>query len=43
VDFYLGDGITAVEEAHYAPLTEEDLQATLDIWDAGTTGTQVEG
>jgi phosphate transport system substrate-binding protein len=34
VDFYLGDGIVAVEEAGYVPLTDEALEETRAAWDA---------
>ncbi len=33
VDFYLGDGIAAVEEAGYVPLTDEALEETRAAWD----------
>jgi phosphate transport system substrate-binding protein len=41
VDFYLSDdGIAAVDEVGYVPLSTEDLDATRAVWDARETGTR---
>jgi phosphate transport system substrate-binding protein len=40
VDFYLGDGIAAVEEVGYVALPDDQLAATVAIWEDRTTGTQ---
>ena len=41
VDFYLsGEGLGAVSEVGYVDLSDEDLQATLDAWEAKETGTR---
>jgi phosphate transport system substrate-binding protein len=42
VDFYLTDeGIASVSDVGYVDLTDEALQATRDLWEAKTAGTQV--
>ena len=38
VDFYLGEGMEAVEEVGYVRLTDEQLAATRMTWEARTTG-----
>jgi phosphate transport system substrate-binding protein len=41
VDFYLSDeGLASVSEVGYVDLAEEDLQATLDVWESKQSGTQ---
>jgi phosphate transport system substrate-binding protein len=41
VDFYLSDeGIVSAEEVGYVPLSEEDLGATREVWEARETGTR---
>jgi phosphate transport system substrate-binding protein len=40
VDFYLGDGITAVAEVKYVDLASADLDATRQVWEAKTVGTR---
>ena len=40
VDFYLGDGYSAVEEVGYVPLPDDELSATQTTWDDRTTGAQ---
>lgn len=40
VDYYVGDGIAAVEEVGYVALTDDDLGATQSAWDARETGTR---
>jgi phosphate transport system substrate-binding protein len=41
VDFYLSDeGLVAVSDAGYVDLAEEDLQVTLDAWEAKETGSR---
>ncbi len=39
IDYYLSpEGLANVAEAGYVDLAEESVQATLDVWEAGTTG-----
>jgi phosphate transport system substrate-binding protein len=38
VDFYLGDAIDSVSEVGYVDLADEDLTATVERWDARSTG-----
>jgi phosphate transport system substrate-binding protein len=38
VDFYLSDAIASVSEVGYVDLADEDLAATVERWDARTTG-----
>ncbi len=38
VDYYLGDGYTAVEEVGYVALPEDQLSETKSRWEARTTG-----
>jgi phosphate transport system substrate-binding protein len=40
IDYYLGDGISAVTEVKYVPLADADLQATKQVWTARTVGTR---
>jgi phosphate transport system substrate-binding protein len=40
VDFYLGDGIDAVEEVGYVALPDDQLAETADAWTNRTTGTR---
>jgi phosphate transport system substrate-binding protein len=41
VDFYLSDeGLASVSEVGYVDLAEEDLAATLEVWDAQEAGTR---
>jgi phosphate transport system substrate-binding protein len=40
VDYYVGDGYTAVEEVGYVPLPDDELDSTRQIWDDRTTGSQ---
>jgi phosphate transport system substrate-binding protein len=40
VDYYLGDGISAVTEVKYVPLADTDFQATKQVWTARTVGTR---
>lgn len=40
VDYYVGDGITAVEDVGYVALTDDELGATESAWDAKETGTR---
>jgi phosphate transport system substrate-binding protein len=40
VDFYLGDGIGAVEEVGYVALTDEALEETRGVWEAREAGTR---
>ena len=43
VDFYLGDGYSAVEEVGYVALPDDRLEAATTRWDDRTTGTSAEG
>ena len=43
VDFYLGEGYSAVEEVGYVGLPDDRLEAATTTWDDRTTGTSVEG
>ena len=38
VDFYLNDAIASVSDVGYVDLAEDDLTATVERWDARTTG-----
>jgi phosphate transport system substrate-binding protein len=40
VDFYLGDGISAVSDVGYVALPDDQLAETVAIWEDRTTGTQ---
>ncbi len=40
VDFYLGDGIEAVTDVGYVALEDEELQESIDAWEARETGTR---
>ena len=40
VDFYLGDGISAVSDDGYVALPDDQLAETVAIWEDRTTGTQ---
>jgi phosphate transport system substrate-binding protein len=40
VDFYVGDGIEAVEEVGYVALPADQLKESADAWTARTTGTR---
>lgn len=40
VDFYLGDGYSAVEEVGYVALPAAELSATEQVWSARTVGTR---
>jgi phosphate transport system substrate-binding protein len=40
VDFYLGEGIEAVEEVGYVALPDDQLGESADAWSARTTGTR---
>jgi phosphate transport system substrate-binding protein len=40
VDFFLGDGIAAVEDVGYVALPADQLTATRDAWENRTTGTR---
>jgi phosphate transport system substrate-binding protein len=40
VDYYLNDGIGAVEEVKYVPLAGDALAATRQVWQAKETGTR---
>jgi phosphate transport system substrate-binding protein len=43
IDFYLSDeGRASVAEVGYVDIPDEDWQATVDTWESGTTGSQVE-
>lgn len=38
VDFYLGDGVSAVEEVGYVALPDDRLQASIEAWEERLTG-----
>ena len=40
VDFYLGEGIQAVTDVGYVALEEDELQESIDAWEARETGTR---
>lgn len=40
VDFYVGDGLQAVEDVGYVALPDEQLEESTDAWEARTTGTR---
>ena len=40
VDFYLGDGIEAVTDVGYVALEADELQESIDAWEARETGTR---
>jgi phosphate transport system substrate-binding protein len=40
VDFYIGDGYSAVEEVGYVALPDDELETTRQIWEDRTTGAQ---
>ena len=40
VDYFLGDGISAVTEVKYVPLADADLEAAKQVWTARTVGTR---
>lgn len=40
VDFYLGEGITAVEEVGYVALPDDQLAETVRVWEARETGSR---
>jgi phosphate transport system substrate-binding protein len=40
VDFYLGDGIEAVTDVGYVALEEDELEGSIDAWEARETGTR---
>jgi ABC-type phosphate transport system substrate-binding protein len=39
VDYYLGEGISAVEEMGYVGLPDDQLGESASTWEARTTGT----
>ena len=40
VDFYMGEGLAAVEEVGYVPLPDDQLSESTDALESGTTGTR---
>ena len=40
VDFYIGDGLEAVEDVGYVALPDDQLKESADAWKARTTGTR---
>ena len=43
IDYYLSpEGLANVAEVGYVDLAEDSVQATLDVWEAGTTGVEPE-
>ena len=40
VDFYVGDGLDAVEDVGYVPLPDDQMDESVKAWDARTAGTR---